>query len=142
MKSLLGAGVVLALVGPSPQVSFDFVAQRISEVPLLLLWGAVLLFVGHHARARQVMVQAPSRRTSSTGRAADIRGANYSKDRRNRKIEVSRQKTCQGATFRTPHAAQNSGQLQEDQQFPSVPTGNAGRSSYCFATCIAHQRGR
>jgi hypothetical protein len=66
MKSLLGAGVVLALVGPSAQVSFDFVAQRISEVPLLLLWGAVLLFVGHHARARQVMVQAPSRRTPST----------------------------------------------------------------------------
>ena len=70
------------------QVSFEFVAQRITEVPLLLLWGAVLLIVGHHARARQVQVPAPAKRTSSNAgggghpRRKSLKGSEEPENRR------------------------------------------------------------
>jgi hypothetical protein len=59
MKSLVGVGVVVAISGAAGQslldlVSLDLIVREISEVPLLVMWGAALLFIGRSVRARGV----------------------------------------------------------------------------------------
>jgi hypothetical protein len=52
MKALMSIGSIFAVLGATGAPSWDIGQFSLSEVPLLLLWGGVLLAIGHSIRQR------------------------------------------------------------------------------------------